>query len=197
MDSDKAVGPQVTGEQLQAQQISSNSGESKKNYWKLGFFVVLLLWLLSAFSLVAYFKNSENGSTEGEKELTNAVPTTNNMPNDKTPTTSKSTNTPLLDVGREISVRIEPYRLDEEQSRQIATFQIINLNEKDKLDKVTYWTDKNGACKATTQPFTEFVKVPVDEANYSFFRLTDADGKISEIYASSHNPIFQCGNLAE
>jgi hypothetical protein len=196
MDLNNTIDPQVKVEQPQVQQTSSSPGELKKNIWKLGFFVVLILWLLSISSLTAYFKIKENRLSESQKELTNAVPTTNNMLNDKIPSTSEP-NTSLQDVGREISVRIEPYRLDEEQSRQIATFRIVNMNEKDKLDKVTYWTDKNGACKATTQPFTEFVKVPVDEANYSFFRLTDVDGTMSEIYASSHNPIFQCGNLAE
>jgi hypothetical protein len=107
-----------------------------------------------------------------------------------TATTEKITNTIPG-----VFVDIEPYTIDNAGN---AVFSIKALSKESDVAEVTYWTDKLGACKAKTEPFTKLISVPLgDIDNYVFFELTDKNGNISEIYAMSPNPIHQCGNLAE
>jgi len=155
----------------------------KPNYWKLGFIVVLLMLVLSIGLLVYFIKSNTKLSSQLAKSITPSV-----VPSA----------TPQQGATQEISVKIDPYRLDNEGGQIIATFQINNLNKESNISKVTYWTDKNGACKAKTEEFSEFIKIPASEIeDYVFFQFADDKNHTSEIYASSPNPIFQCGKLAE
>lgn len=190
MDTNNPVNPQASNNQTRESQVPASLTEVKKSCWKIGFFVILLLWLLSVTVLVLDFNNRASKPDEGVKQPTELSPAVTTAPSD-------ITKSGTIAGERKISVRIDPYRADEENGQIIATFQITNLHEEIEIDKVTYWTDKKGACQAETQPFTELVKIPVDGADFSFFQFTDIDGNTSEIYASSHNPIFQCGDLAE
>ncbi len=162
----------------------------RPNYWKTGF-VMSLITLFLALGLLAYFvKNNNELSNKLAKSVTECKTSINPS---ITPLANQQQNT-----SQGISIKIDPYRLDNEQGRMIATFQITNLNKEISISKVTYWTDKIGACKAKTQEFSEFIKIPAEEINdYVFFQFSDAEKGISEIYASSPNPIFQCGDLTE
>jgi hypothetical protein len=197
MNTDGAINSQATNNPLQEPQKPSPLAEKKKNYWRLGLFATLLLWFSSVAIVVVYFKNNEGKLAQIEAKPTTSVSTATIVPQ-YTIYTSTEPTAPLQDGGQNIFVRIEPYRADDENGQAIVTFQITNLNEEVKIDKITYWTDKKGACEAKTSPFSEFIKIPMDDINnYSFFQFSDKDDNTSEIYASSHNPIFQCGTLAE
>jgi len=162
----------------------------KPNYWKLGFIVVLLMLVLSIGLLVYFIKSNSNLS----KRIAKSV-----IPDEISITPSAVPSATLQqDVVQGIFVKINPYRLDDEGEQIIATFQINNLNKESNISKVTYWTDKNGACKAKTEKFSEFIKIPASEIeDYVFFQFADDKNHTSEIYASSPNPIFQCGKLTE
>ncbi len=86
---------------------------------------------------------------------------------------------------------VEPYRIDVKDNKQIATFQIANPTNN--AQTITYWTDDTSACDAKTVDYAPLVEIPVDNANFTFFQITDVEGVRSPIYAMSHNPIFQCG----
>ena len=87
------------------------------------------------------------------------------------------------------------YRLDVKDDKLVSTFQIANPTNN--AQTITYWTDDTSACDAKTVDYAPMVEVPVDNANFTFFQITDVEGVRSPIYAMSHNPIFQCGNLAD
>ncbi len=154
----------------------------KSNCLKLGFVVVLSLLILSAGSLAYLIKSN----TELRSQLVRLT------------APKEILNTLQQDSSQEMSIKIVPYRLEEEEGQMVAIFQINNPNKENNISNVTYWTDKNGACKATTQAFSEFIKVPAIEINdYVFFQFSNENGSISQIYADSPNPIFQCGALPE
>jgi len=162
----------------------------KINNWKLRFIVVLLILLLSMGLLIYLVINNMKLSSLLTKSITSSEVSI-------TPLIVPSV-TPQVGNAQKISVKIDPYRLDDEEGQVIATFQITNLNKDSHINKVTYWTDKNGACKAKIQAFSEFIKIPANEINdYAFFQFTGEKIGTSEIYASSPNPIFQCEKLAE
>lgn len=172
---------------------NTTSPESQKpNQWKLGFIVVLFMLIFSTGSLFYFMKSN----TDLRNKITKPI-ISNEISVIPSPSVIPLT-TPGQEVTHIISMQIEPYRLDDEAGQIIATFQVTNLNKEKNINKVTYWTDKKGACNAKTQPFSEFIKVPAEDIDsFVFFQFTSEAGDSSQIYAMSHHPIFQCGKLAE
>jgi len=76
MDVNKSVNLQNTNEQTQKPPTVSSQPEIKRNYWKLGFFVTLFLWLLSVFILVTCLNAAnKQGKEKVQKDGLSPVPT--------------------------------------------------------------------------------------------------------------------------
>jgi hypothetical protein len=161
----------------------------KPNYWKPGFVIVLLMLVLS-IGLIAFYINSNArlASQLAKSIISNKIAITPSI---------VPLAVPQQDAVQIISPQIRLYRSDIEGGQIIATFQIKNLNKASNINKVTYWTDKNSPSEAKTQPFSEFINIPVSEINdYVFFQFENDKNNSSEIYASQLRPMVP-GKLAE
>ncbi len=173
-----------------------NSTPSRHGFWKTGFFVVLVLWLMTLILAGVYLWGSS--FINNDRAFTKAVdptPTSVSSPVEPSPI---PTHFVTDETPNYISARVELYRIEDDLEEISAIFKITNLNNDISLKEIRYWTDKTGSCEAQTVQFSEFIEIPLNEIDqYSFFQFIDDSGNNSEIYASSSTPIFQCGALAE
>ncbi len=163
--------------------------KTKENYWQLAFFITLILWISSLIILFLCFNQQADEISKSYQSLTSAP--TAVVTNTLTPKIS-------LDDQNIFMVEVETYRNEIKDDQLISTFQIRNLNKNIDVKEIIYWTDIMSPCDAKAVEFSEFIEVPTDEINqFTFFMFKDENGNESQIYAASHQPIFQCSQLTE